>query len=82
MMLPIIFNIFALFLQSESLCSALPALLAVTEWIPVANPLSTIYFIRVYRESALSVLTACFRKRVSLAVLPMTVVMDASIVAT
>ncbi|KAH7718635.1 hypothetical protein AAVH_13951 [Aphelenchoides avenae] len=82
MALPLGFALGAMLLRSERAGLALPAVLAVCAWIPVVNPLSTIYFIRAYRESIIYAMNACRPKRVSSVALPLTVVMDASAMAT
>lgn len=62
---PIGFGLAAMLSGNEMLGYALPAVLAVTAWIPVVNPLSQIYFIRTYRESIMRALCfPCGRRKV------------------
>ncbi|KAH7721042.1 hypothetical protein AAVH_11509 [Aphelenchoides avenae] len=56
MALPLAFALGAMLTRSERLSFALPAVTAVTAWIPLMNPLSTIYFIRSYRVTIMRTL--------------------------
>ncbi|KAH7724847.1 7TM GPCR protein [Aphelenchoides avenae] len=66
MVIPLGFALAAMLTESDRVSFALPAVTAITAYVPLLNPLSTIFFIRSYREAVIHFFSShCVRKRIA-----------------
>ena len=78
MVIPLGLGLGALLLRVDAAGDLLPAASAIPAWIPVVNPLTTIYFIRAYREAVFRVMRTLSGVKVAPPVQDATVVMDSA----